>query len=295
MATSLKHVQESQSGEATTVPSSFQFPTLANTNTGTVVPVAYVIFRLVKKKQKKLSLDGICHNVPNPKKNGTPETIRLIRGAHSIWSGDLVEFLKDKEYVNKNRLSLRFLDGILRVPAHEVRTLEFARANLNNVGKNRGGNGKYDYYEYDAAEEQSYRYEKQMNKINTVLKVRDMEVEPMKKLAWFLGITPHDELGMLKGDEGMRTELMLKADTQPDTVNKFIGSPEVEVAFRVKRAILDAKIDLTGQNGNAIWAGGKGFISKIPAHRKPYEYLTELAMTNSSEGKTFKEQLEQMT
>jgi len=41
-----------------------------------------------------------------------------------------------------------------------------------------------------------------------------------------------------------------------------------------------------------IWAGGGGHIGKIPAGRKPVEYLTELAMTNSNEGKQFKQQLE---
>jgi hypothetical protein len=41
-----------------------------------------------------------------------------------------------------------------------------------------------------------------------------------------------------------------------------------------------------------MWAGNGGFIGKIPQHRKPLEYLTELAMTNSQEGKQFKEQLE---
>jgi len=42
-----------------------------------------------------------------------------------------------------------------------------------------------------------------------------------------------------------------------------------------------------------LWAGGKGFIAKIPVGRKPYEYLTELAMTNSDEGRAFKEGLAQ--
>ena len=66
----------------------------------------------------------------------------------------------------------------------------------------------------------------------------------------------------------------------------------VDIQYLVKQAIIEAKIDLTGQAGNALWAGGKGFICKIPVGRKPYEYLTELAMTNSDEGKSFKEQLQ---
>jgi hypothetical protein len=114
----------------------------------------------------------------------------------------------------------------------------------------------------------------------------------MKKLASFFNISFVDEIGMPKTDEGVRSELMLRADNNPEVFEKYIDSQEVEISYLIKRAILDAKIDLTGQHGNAIWANGKGFIAKIPAGRKPYEYLTELAMTNSDEGRKFKEQLQ---
>jgi hypothetical protein len=119
-----------------------------------------------------------------------------------------------------------------------------------------------------------------------------MEVGKMRKLASFLGVIFYDDLGQPKTDEGIRTELMIKADNDPVGFSKYLDSKEVDIAYMVKRAILDAKIDLTGQSGNAIWANGKGFIAKIPSTRKPYEYLTELAMTNSDEGKAFLEQLQ---
>ena len=79
--------------------------------------------------------------------------------------------------------------------------------------------------------------------------------------------------------DGYRTELLVMADTKPDTVNRYINSAEVDVAYMVRKAISEAKIDLGGGNGNVIWAGGGGHIGKIPAGRKPVEYLTELAMT----------------
>lgn len=125
-----------------------------------------------------------------------------------------------------------------------------------------------------------------------VVKAKEMPIEKVKKLASFLGISFIDELGMAKGDEGVRTELMLRADNDPENFAKYFDSPEVDTAYMVKKAILDAKIDLHAQAGNAIWANGKGLIGKIPAGRKPYEYLTELAMTNSDEGRRFKEQLQ---
>jgi hypothetical protein len=170
--------------------------------------------------------------------------------------------------------------------------LEFMRKNKHNVGKRISGAGKFDFYEYDPATEQKERMAKQLLKIEMVVKVKEMPEDRMKKLASFFGIAFVDELGQLKSAEGIRTELMLKADNDPVTFQKYIDSKEVEISYLVKRAIIDAKIDLGGQTGNATWANGKGFIAKIPSSRKPYEYLTELAMTNSDEGRKFKEQLE---
>jgi hypothetical protein len=68
----------------------------------------YVIFRLVKKKQRRLRIDGICDNCTNPKTKETERTY-LIRGAKSIWQSDLTDLIKDidkpNSYISKNRLS----------------------------------------------------------------------------------------------------------------------------------------------------------------------------------------------
>lgn len=252
----------------------------------------YVVFRLVNKKVKRLTLDGISHDVLNPKTKEY-ETMRLIRGAKSIWTTELTELLKDKDYVNKNRIGLQFLDGICRIAMHEKNKLEFARNHPSNVGKRRNGAGKYDFYEYDAAEEQKMRHDARITRIKTIQTISDMEGSKMQKLALFLGVKPYDdEVGLPRNEDGFRTELLILADTKPEIVNRYLGSQEVEVAYLVRKGIMDGKIDLGGQTGNAIWAGNAGFIGKIPSGRKPIEYLTELAMTNSNEGRTFKEQLE---
>lgn len=298
MAT-LKNVQDSMSSQSTTLNERVD---LGSNYESSIIDTAppkqgNIIFRLVKKKQRRLRIDGICDGVMNPKTKKR-ERIWLLRGADSIWQSELTDLLKDADkpnsYASKNRLSLFFEDGICRIPVDDDRQLEYARANIHNVGKNRRGSGKYDYYEYDAQEEQKFRLEKQMNRINLITKLSTMPEDKMKKIAAFIGVPFVDELGMPKGMDGVRSELMVKADTQPELVEKYIDSKEVEVSWMVRRGILDAKIDLTAQAGTALWAGGKGFIARIPSNRKAYEYLTELAMTNSEEGKTFKEQLEQI-
>lgn len=286
---SLKDIQNSQNGEPGVAPA------MATPNYGSGVLEApakaeYVLFKLVKRNKGRLNLDGICDNCLNPK-TGKRERTWLLNGVDSIWQSELTEILKDKSYRDANRRWITFESGVTRVPLHDDRMLEFLRANANNVGKDRTRNGKYDFYEYNAAAEQEDKHKRQLLKLKMVVKASEMPIEKAKKLAFFFGITPYDELGAPKGDDGIRSELMLRADNDPENFEKYIDSEEVEVSYQVKRAILDAKIDLTAQQGNALWAGGKGFICKVPAGRKPYEYLTELAMTNSEEGRRFKEQL----
>lgn len=256
----------------------------------TETDVKYHVFRLVKKKKGRVYLDAVGEGVnPNTKRR---ERIWLINGADTIWQSELLKVYKDTELKQNRQLSPVFENGVLRVPSWDTLRLEYLRHNLKNVKGLRTGNGKFDYYEYDAAAEQATRHKKQLLKIEMVVKAKEMPIEKAKKLASFLGISFVDELGMPKGDEGIRTELMIKADNFPELFEKYIDSEEVDIQYLVKRAIIDTKIDLTGQNGNAVWSGGKGFICKIPVGRKPFEYLTELAMTNSDEGKKFKEELQ---
>lgn len=295
MAT-LKQVQDSQSGATPTLNETLGTSIGGSSMSPTEVPQQmYVIFRLVKKNQRRLRIDGICDNCYNEKTKETERTY-LIRGAKSIWQSDLTDLIKDidkpQSYMSKNRMSLLFEDGICRILYTDKKQLEYARVNTHNVGKNRGGAGKYDFYEYNAADEQKMRLEKQMHRIKMIGKAQEMTDDKMQKLAIFMGVSMVDELGMPKGLEGMRSELMLIADAKPYDFEKYIDSKEVEISWRVKRAIIDAKIDLTANQGTAMWAGGKGFIAKVPTTRKAHEYLTELAMTNSDEGRQFREQLE---
>lgn len=290
----LADVQSSMQGEPKTKKESSLNTGLLYSEKTEKVEKQYVIFKLAKKKRGRVYIDGINDAVMNPKTKKR-ERIWLLNGADSIWQSDLLELLKDKEYVKRNRRSLLFEDGVCRIPIVDDRALEFAQACNHNIGgKDSKSNGKFDFYEYDANKEQAERMKKQMNKIDMVIKAKEMKSDKMKKLASFLGISFVDDLGQPKSEDGIRTELMVRADSDPDTFSKYIDSKEVDISYMVKRAIIDAKIDLTSQGNSAMWAGGKGFIAKIPIGRKAHEYLTELAMTNSEDGRNFLEQLQQI-
>jgi len=86
---------------------------------------------------------------------------------------------------------------------------------------------------------------------------------------------------------------MLFAKREPIKFQQSLESKEVEIAFLIKKAIIDSKIDLGNSSGMVSWAQG-GQIARIPANRKPHEYLLELAMTNNQEGQAFLEQLQRV-
>ena len=292
MAAKLRDVQDAMNGGGQASQIEIGSTISLNADHAPAEKPQYIVFKLVDKKANKLNLDGIKHDVVNPK-NGEYDTIRLIRGAKSIWTSELTEILKDKDYISKNRISPKFDGGVCRVPLRDVKTLEFLRVHPSNVGDVRNGSGKYDFYEYNPEMEQKKKHEQRMGRINLIQTIAEMPEDKMLKVALFLGVKPtDDEIGLPRTPSGMRTELLILADTKTDIVAKYINSAEVEISYMVRKAIMEAKIDLGGQSGNIIWSGGGGHIARVPTNRKPLEYLTELAMTNSSEGRQFKEQLE---
>lgn len=259
-----------------------------------------VIFKLVKKKRGRLHLDNFSDPVPNPENNNIPERMCLLAGATDVWESKCENILRDKNRYDRARrgMDIIFLDGVCRVRSTDTLRLKFMRNHPKNVGDRRTGSISTDFYEYDPAIESEERLKKQMLKIQMVMKAGEMDCSENgygRKIAMFLGIKMADEdLGTLKTPEAIKTELVLKVDTDPFTFQKYIDSKEVEIQWLVRKAITESKIDLGGATGNVTWANGKGHIAKIPSVRKPLEYLTELAMTNSDEGRKFKEQLEQI-
>lgn len=254
-----------------------------------------VLFKLIKKKKGRFYLDNCCDNVLN-KKTGVPERIWLLNGARSIWDSDLEYLLKDKSRYERSRrgMDIVFIDGVCRVRSEDTLRLEFLRNHTKNVGKRRSGSVPGDFYEYDPQQEQRDRHEKQMIKIEMMFTARDMPMEKARPLAAYLGVVFTDELGMPKSDEGIKTELVMKADNDPVTFQKYLNSREVEVSWMVRKGLVDGKIDTGDGNGTITWANGKGFIAKLPSLRKPLEYLTELALTNSEEGRGFLDKLKQI-
>lgn len=252
----------------------------------------YVIFKLVDNTKKgRVWIDGI-DDVVHPE-TGEVQRIRLIRGISSIWMKDQEKL--DPNYVSRNRMSLRFEDRVLRLDSVIDKTaIEFAKASRHFIENPHMKTGsKMEFFEWNPARQEELALQREMIEIEVVQLAVQQTPEKMRKHAAFLGGVPFsDELGEPRTDEGIRVYYVRAAKRDPERFKKTLGSREVEVSYLVKRAVLDAKIDLGGQSGSVSWAKG-GAICNVPRGTNATDYLIEYALLPNAEGKLFLEQLQE--
>ena len=259
-----------------------------SSNTGTT----FKIFKLSDtKKNGRYHMEGI-DDVWNEKK-GRMERIRLLRGYPSIWVEDQKGL--EKSFVEQNRRSLIFNRRVLRIADYDVEALEFlslCNANLDNPNKK--GTRKITFFQWNPQRTAELERAKRVAKVEAIKYASLASEDEMRKHCNFLGITFTDELGMPKSMDALRNDYELYAEAQPNKFMQSAGSKEVEIAFIVKKALIDNKIDTTTKRGSAYWSNNGGFICKIPADKKPQNYLVEFAMFPQDEGKAFLEQLRKL-
>jgi hypothetical protein len=262
-------------------------------DSATTTETRYHIFKLVDTNKKGGTYIPNIDDVINPE-TGKEERIRLLSGVESIWVKDQKGL--DADYIKQNAKSLAFPRGAkcLRIPDWDKTALEFARICRHNIGNpNRKTGSKFEFFEYDPAKQAKEALERESLEIDMAIVARELDEVTLKKYASFLKITMHDELGELKTIDSLRKELMLYAKRNAFLFRDLINnkSKEVEITYLIKKGILSAKIDVGSQPGRAFWANGGGLIGVIPSKRQALDYLTELALTNTEEGRTFQKQL----
>jgi hypothetical protein len=252
----------------------------------------FKIFKLSDtKKNGKYHMEGI-DDVWNEKK-GRMERIRLLRGYPSIWVEDQKGL--EKSFVEQNRRSLIFDRRVLRIADYDVEALEFlslCNANLDNP--NRKGTRKVTYFQWNPQRTAELERLKRVAKVEAIKYASLASDEEMRKHCNYLGIQFIDELGMPKSMDALRNDYELYAEAQPNKFMQSAGSKEVEIAFIVKKALIDNKIDTTTKRGSAYWSNSGGFICKIPSDKKAPSYLVEFAMFPQDESKAFLEQLKKL-
>jgi hypothetical protein len=255
----------------------------------------YHIFKLVSNTRKGgVHVPGI-DDVVNPK-TGKMERIRLLSGVDTIWVKEQKDVTAD--YAKMNQRNLSFVRGtkILRIPEYDHAALEFARLTKHNVGSPSNKTGShFEFYEYNPAKEQEELLRRENLEIEMAILAKEMKADKMRKHAAFLGIRLIDDLGMPKTDDGLRREYMVYAKRNPEYFGRTVDSKEIEISWLVKRAILDSKIEIGREPGKIYWSNGGGMICVIPKTENPEKYLVNLALTNTEEGRNFKEQLQKIS
>ena len=253
----------------------------------------YHIFKLVDTKKQGGTYIPNIDDVINPE-TGREERMRLLVGVDSVWIKDQKNL--DADYIRQNAKSLSFPRGakILRIPDWDKTSLEFARLCRHNIGSpNRKTGSKFEFFEYDPAKQAAEALERESLEIDMAIIARQLDETSLRKYISFLNIRMHDDIGELKTLDSLRKELMLYAKRNPKQFQDLVNnkSKEVEINYLIRKAIIQAKIDIASKPGRAFWSNGGGLIGVIPTSRQPLEYLTELALTNTEEGRQFQQQV----
>lgn len=248
----------------------------------------YKVFRLVNTKRNgKVQIHGE-DDIVNPK-TGLVERARCLRGVPSIWSSEQKNLTP--EYIANNIRQFIFEDRTFRVDEADKTAVEFLTLCKYNIENPSGRTGaKHEFFEWSPKKQEEERLRKQDLRIKAILAAKEVPEERMMKHALYLGISFSDEVGERKTPAGIRHDYIVKADEDPKTFMDSLGSQEVDVSYFLKAAIRDARIDLGRLPNTAHWSDG-GFIARIPTNRNATDYLIELALTNTEEGRNFKQRL----
>jgi hypothetical protein len=254
----------------------------------------WYLFKLVDNNKKGGVYIPNVDDVTNPS-TGKVERARLLSGVDSIWAKDQKELTMP--YVQQNGRSIEFPRGhkILRIAAHDITMLEYARVCNSNIwNPNRTKSSRFEFFEYDFAMAEQEAFERESFELEMALEAKMEKVELMKKHSAFLGIRLINDIGEKKSDDGIRREYVMYAKRNPQYFKDTKGSKNVEVSWLVRKGISESLIEIGREPGMIYWANGGGMIAAIPQSANPQDYLTELALTNSEEGLRFKENLEKI-
>lgn len=291
MAT-LKHAKFSMEGEqpqAETAASHAEQSIIADLKNGseTLSTSKYHVFKLVQTNRKGGVYIPNIDDVYNPETQKV-ERMRLLSGVSSVWLKDQKDL--SPEYVRQNSRSLCFARGtrMIQISEYDQAALTFARLCNSNIGnKKRISGSRFEFYEYDPAREEKEAFEREDFELEMALVAKQAKAEDMTKHAAFLGIRLINDLGLPKGEDGIRIEYVRYAKRNPKYFKDTLGSDEVNIAWLVRKGVVDSKIEIGREPGKIFWANGGGMICVLPNGEDAIRWMTNLALTNSDDGKRF--------
>jgi hypothetical protein len=220
----------------------------------------------------------------------TERNIRYLEGVNTIFEDEQEHLAETKK---KSMPEIRFVQGILRVPANKTSLVKFMlSSNMYNKKKKRMEHVLpiYTLINFEEQEEQAInRAELRMTAMKLAM---DAPVEIMYPHAQFLGVRFKNQYGEDRGDKAIRVDYLGFAETDPDTFSNTYNNPIVRVEYLIRKAIGINMIDLSINKGQAIWGDTKKFIAQIPDKAEPIKFLSEFCLTDK--GKDLYNQLKSM-
>lgn len=293
----LKHIEAAQRGD-TDIPSGV-IPEFVSHSSGmpgepqVQEPVQkFVLFKLKNVNKRGGVYIPHIDDVKNPT-TGKIERIRLLSGVETIWLSEQKHITED--YARQNVRNIEFPRGVKVIQIHEDdRTmLDFMRLSNSNIGnKNRIRGSKFEFFEFDPAAAEREAMEREMKELEMAIEASKLDDTQVRKIAVFIRVQMHNEVGEPKSIEGLKREVVLFAKRNPSVFERLITTQqtEVDIAYIIRKSISEMLIDVATFPGKAVWSAG-GTIGMVPKGSDPVKVLTELALTNTEEGRLFKEHL----
>lgn len=254
-------------------------------------PEMYVFKLLLTGDQKPKAYESVVNEMPvYDNSSNSVRTIRLIRGASSIWMDEQEGFTP--QYIQRNKQDIVFNYGYLRVPRTNRTLLNFL-LNSDDYDKkeNRMRNKRAKYTLVNTAEKESEELKKEEKRLRAINFAMNASPEDMLIHAEFLGIGMNNEFGEQKTLAKVRVEYANKAGTNPDHFMNTAGTTASKIQYFVKKAMSDGHIDTSTKKGYAIWSNTDTVICEIPFGKKPYDSITEFAMSKTKEANLFYERV----
>lgn len=221
---------------------------------------------------------------------GTERNIRYLEGVNTIFEDEQEHLAETKK---KSMPEIRFVQGILRVPANKTSLVKFLMSsNMYNKKKKRMEHVLPVYSLINFEEQEEIAISKAEIRMTAMKLAMEAPVEVMYPHAMFLGVRQKNQFGEDRGEKAIRVDYLGFAEVDPETFSKTYNNPIVRAEYQIRKAVGVNLIDLGSVKGQAIWGDTKKFIAQIPDKAEPIRFLSEFCLTDK--GKELYNQLKTM-
>lgn len=257
-------------------------------------PEMYVFKLLTPDGVKPKVYESISNEMPVfDKENNVVRTIRLVRGASSIYMDEQEGYTP--QYLQRNKLDIVFNNGYLRVPRTNKTLLNFL-LNSDDYDKkdNRLKGKKAKYTLVNSQDAENKELEKEEAKLRAINHAMNSGVEEMMIHAEFLGIGMTNEYGEQKSISKIRVEYATKAGEKPEYFMSTAGSPYAKAQYFVKKALDAGLLDVTTKKGYVTWKDSDKTITEIPFGKSVVETIANFILSDTDESKSFYTRLKEV-